>query len=251
MCYVRTYRLTILIIPLLLVYSCNKNNGVTDTITDPIETDHFTFTLYDDLPGSITIPIINEMNNNYDRILNDLDVQSLQKTKIEIWNDETHFQNDMKRDIGINYPGTLGYIYNRTCIRLLNRGNLAHNTVHEFAHVVSLYVNSNFGNNPRWYWEAVATYESGEFFHPQNLSYLVAGNFPTITELNSDYNTGNRKIYEVGYLLSEYILVAWGKEEYVLMIKQNADIENVLGLTTQQFEAGWKNFVITKYLSAG
>jgi hypothetical protein len=249
MFYIRTYNLIFLLLPLLLVNSCNKNSDETDPITGPIESDHFTFTLYDGLPQSIIAPIINEMNNNYNRILNDLDVQSVQKTKVEIWDDETHFQNDMKRDIGINYPGTLGYIYNMTCIRLLNRGNLAHNTVHEFAHIVSLYVNNHFANNPRWFWEAVATYESGEFYNPKNLSYLAAGNFPTITELNSDFNSGNRKIYEVGYLISEYILETWGKESYILMIKLNADIKNVLGVTTQQFETGWKNFVLTKYFS--
>ena len=245
MFYVRICFLIVLMFPMLLVNSCNNNTD--ELITEPTESDYLTFTLYDGLPKSITIPIINEMNNNYDRILNDLDVQSIPIIKIEIWNDETHFQDDMKRDIGINYPGTLGYIYSITCMRLLNRGDLAHNTIHEFAHIVSLHVNNNFGNNPRWFWEAVATYESGEFFNPKNIPYLAAGNFPTIAELNSDFNTGNRKIYEVGYLLSEYILETWGRESYVNMIKQNANIENVLGITTQQFETGWKNFVITKY----
>jgi hypothetical protein len=233
--------------PLLLFNSCNRDTGESDLITGPIESDYLTFELYDDLSQSITIPIINEMNDNYDRILNDLNVQSVQKIKVEIWDDETHFQDDMKRDIGINYPGTLGYIYSITCMRLLNRGDLAHNIIHEFAHIVSLYVNNNFANNPRWFWEAVATYESGEFIHPKNLSYLAAGNFPSIAELNSDFNTGSRKIYEVGYLLSEYILETWGRESYVRMIKLNADIEIVLNVTTEQFETGWKNFVMTKY----
>jgi hypothetical protein len=251
MFYVRAYNLILLLLPLLLVNSCNKNTVASDPTTDPIETEHFIFTLYDGLPGSITTPIINELNNNFDRILNDLNVQSVQKTKIEIWNDETHFQNDMKRDIGVNYPGSTGYIYNRTCLRMLNRGNIAHTAVHEFAHIVSLYVNGNFGNNPRWYWEAVAVYEAGDFINPQSLSYLVSGNFPTIAELNSDYNSGDRKIYQVGYLLSEYIIAEWGKIDYVNMIKQNANIESVLGITTQQFEAGWKNFVMTKYFSGG
>lgn len=247
MFYIRIYFLIIFVLPLLLVSSCNRNTGGSDLITGPTESEHLNFVLYDGLPQSITFPIINEMNNNYDRILNDLNVPSMQKTKVEIWDNETHFQDDMKRDIGMNYPGTLGYIYNITCMRLLNRGNLAHNTIHEFAHIVSLYINNNFGNNPRWFWEAVATYESGEFINPKNLAYLAAGNFPTIAELNSGFNSGNRKIYEVGYLLSEYILATWGRESYIRMIKLNADIQTVLNVTTAEFEIGWKNFVITKY----
>ena len=218
---VRIYFLIVLMLPTMLLNSCN--NSTDELITGPTQSDYLTFALYDGLPQSTTIPIIREINANYDRILNDLDVQTIPKIKIEIWDDETHFQDDMKNDIGINYPGTLGYIYSRTCIRLLNRGDLGHNSVHEFAHVVSLYVNNNFGNNPRWFWEAVATYESEEFFNPKNLSYLVEGDFPTISELNSDFNTGNRKIYEVGYLLSEYILETWGKESYVNMIMKYVD----------------------------
>ena len=90
-----------------------------------------------------------------------------------------------------------------------------------------------------------------EFNNPKNISYLAAGNYPTIAELNSNFNTGNYKIYEVGYLLSEYIIETWSKISYVNMIKQNANIESVLGITTQQFEAGWKNFVMTKYFAGG
>lgn len=247
MFYVKTYFLISVMFLLPLFISCNSNSDESGSITGPAESEYLTFVLHDNLSQSITIPIIKEMNDNYDRILNDLDIQSMQKVKVEIWDDETHFQNDMKRDIGINYPGTLGYIYNITCMRLLNRGDLAHNTLHEFAHIVSMYVNNNFPNNPRWFWEAVATYESREFINPNNLPYLVTGNFPTIEELNSDFNTGNRKIYEVGYLLSEFILDTWGKESFVRMIKLNANIELVLGVNREQFETGWKNFVTTKY----
>ena len=109
-------------------------------------------------------------------------------------------------------------------------------------------VNRQFGNNPRWFWEAVAIYESGEFNDPKNISYLADGNFPTIAELTADFNTGARKIYEVGYLLSEYIIETWGKESYTQMIKNNADIQLVLGINAAQFENGWKDFVTRKYL---
>ena len=56
MCNVRVYNLIFLILPLLLVNSCNKNNVAADPTNGPIETEHFTFTLYDGLPNSITTP---------------------------------------------------------------------------------------------------------------------------------------------------------------------------------------------------
>lgn len=240
-----------MILLLFLNTSCKEDatGPVPDTIT-PVESEHFSFVLYDGLSASTSAPILEKLNTNYDRILDDLSVPSIPKVKIEIWSDETHFQNDMKRDIGTNYWGSTGYIYNKTTLRILRRGdNLPQTALHEFAHIVSLHVNSGFGNNPRWLWEAVATYESGEFVHPRNISYLAAGNFPTLEELNTDYNSGNQKIYAVGYLLSEYIIETWGKENYVRMIKFNANLGTVLNVTTLQFESGWKEFVTGKYLT--
>lgn len=239
-----------IILLLFLNRSCKEDSTGPDpnTIT-PIESEHFSFVLYDGLSASTSTPILEKLNTNYDRILNDLSVPSIPKVKIEIWSDETHFQNDMKRDIGTNYWGSTGYIYNKTTLRILKRGdNLPQTALHEFAHIVSLQVNSSFGNNPRWFWEAVATYESGEFVHPRDIPYLAAGNFPTLEELNTDFNSGNQKIYSVGYLLSEYIIEAWGKESYVRMIKFNANLGPVLNVTTLQFETGWKGFVTKKYL---
>jgi hypothetical protein len=246
--WVRKYFLFVFTILMPLGNSCSNSPSETDPQNiEPVQSDHLTFELYDGLSHSITYPVCERMNQDYDRILNHLDVKSMPRVKVEIWNDETHFQNDMYKDIGMNYPGTYGYVYSKTCIRLLNRGDLAQNTIHEFSHLVSLYVNSNFANNPRWFWEAVAIYEAGEFIHPKNISYLAAGNFPSIEELNSDFNSGNRKIYEIGYILSEYILENWDRARFIQMIKQNANLQAVLNVTTDEFESGWKSFVNGKY----
>lgn len=78
-------------------------------------------------------------------------------------------------------------------------------------------------------------------------SLLAAGNFPIIEELNSNFNEGNYKIYDVGYLLSNYIIHDFGKSAYVNLIRSNANIEETLGISTSQFERGWKKFVINKY----
>jgi hypothetical protein len=215
----------------------------------PLQSEHFVFELYDGLSSSTAAPVLTKLNENYDRILSDLELTSIPKVNVQIWNDETHFQNDMKRDLGVNYWGSTGYVYNRTTVRVLNRNNLPQTVLHEFAHIVSLHVNSSFGNNPRWLWEAVALYEAGDFVHPRNISYLAAGNFPTLEELNTDFNQGNQKIYSVGYLISEYIVAKWGKSKFVQLIKTNANISTTLGITTGQFESVWKEFVTRKYLS--
>lgn len=200
------------------------------------------------MPESILAPIRRKLNHNYLRIMNDLDVNSMNKVTVKIWGNENNFLDDMEHSLGIRYTGASGWVWSSTDIRILNRGNdTAQIILHEFCHAVSLVVNNQIGNNPRWLWEALAIYEAGELRDPKTLSYLVNGNFPTIEELNSDFNTSGNKIYEVGYLLSEFITTQWGKSFYVNLIKSNGNIFQILGISVQQFEEAWKNFVMNKY----
>ena len=239
----------IFIIPLLLGCKKNPENyNISDHFTT--ETGHFSFFLYDELDENIIRPITTKLENNYSRILSDLDVDSMNKVVVRIWNNESNFLDDMESVLGVRYTGSAGWIKGAHDIRILYVGNgTAQNALHEFCHAVSMVVNSQFDNNPRWLWEAVAIYESGEFVDPQTLSYLVEGDFPTLEELNSNFNENNNKIYQVGYLLSEYIIMNWGKNSYVNLIKSNGNIPEVLELTKQEFEENWKNYVTTKYLN--
>lgn len=212
-----------------------------------VEGQYFTYVLYDGLSQSALSPIQRKLEDNYSRVLGDLEVTSMNNVTVRIWNNEILFLDTMQRDIGARYQGASGYVYGSDDIRILYRGNASQTALHEFCHAVSLVVNSGFGNKPRWYWEAVAIYEAGEFRDPGSISYLVSGNFPTIAELNSNFNSGYNKIYEVGFLLSEYIIHEFGKSAYLNLIKSNANIEVTLGITTLQFETGWKTFVMSKY----
>jgi hypothetical protein len=110
-------------------------------------------------------------------------------------------------------------------------------------------INSTIPNNPRWLWEAVALYENDEFVNPRSLPYMVSGNYPTLDELNSDYNSGNQQIYSVGYVLLEYIVETWGMDEVIELIKSNGHISLVLGRTESEFEYGWYQYVEQTYFN--
>ena len=219
------------------------NNGVGSFMSD---SGNFSFVLNNGLTQSILAPIESKLEANYSRVLNDLGIASMSLITIKIYNDETDFLNEMQNDLGVKYPGASGYISKLTEIKMMFRPNSPQIALHEFCHVVSLAVNNRFGNNPRWFWETVAIYEAGEFNNPTSISYLVNGNYPTLEELNSSFNSGY-KIYEVGFILSEYIIHDFGKVALVNLIKSNADIESTLGITVLQFENAWKNFVRNKY----
>jgi len=245
---IKKISLLMLIITFHLFSGCTRASE-TKIIDAVIVVDsHFEYILYDGLPESILIPIQRKLNDNYSRVLNDLEVTNMNKVTVKIWGNETNFLDDMEQTLGRRYIGSSGWVGSSTDIRILNRGNAtAQIALHEFCHAVSLVVNNQIGNNPRWLWEAVAIYEAGEFRDPKTLSYLINGNFPTIEDLNANFTTSGNKIYEVGYLLSEFIITRWGKSFYLNLIKSNGNISQILGLSTLQFEEAWKVFVMNKY----
>ena len=216
---------------------------------EEIPSGHFEFVLYDDLSESIIPDISKKLEDNYSRVLNDLEVNAASKITVKIWNNETNYLNAQQKDLGVKYPGSTGYVYGLKEVRILYRGNSSQTALHEVCHVISMYVNKYIPNNPRWLWEAVALYESREFTNPKSISYLVQGNFPTLAELNSDFNAGNQKIYQVGYLLSEFIINNWEKSGYISIIKSNGNVQNTFGITVNQFEENWKTFVTENYLA--
>jgi hypothetical protein len=141
-----------------------------------------------------------------------------------------------------------GYITGSTELRLLAGGNLTTSVVHEFAHAVSLNMNTRFANNPRWFWETVALYENGEFVNPRSIESVSRGNFPTLQQLNADVNA-DTQIYQLGFLLGDFIVTNWGRPAFLRLIQTNADLASVLGVSAAEFESAWQSYVRQRYLS--
>ena len=239
-------RNVILVITIVLNFiKCQQVTNPSDFVnTDP---NQFQFIIYDQIDSSAIIGAIEELQNNYARILNNLSIEEIPKITIKIWGNYSHFLSDMESDIGVIYNGAAGYIFSPTEIRLFKNSDINKNMVHEFIHIVSMYVNLTIPNNPRWLWETVALYENNEFINPNNISYLEDGDFPTLNELNSDFNA-SKKIYEVGFLLGDYIVEKYGREQFIQLIRSNGDIQSTLRISENEFENQWKIFVQNKYL---
>jgi hypothetical protein len=241
---VKEKSISFVIMVLITITSCKEEHIITsDTPMSP----QFEFILHDNLEESITEPILQKLEMNYERILADLKVNSVSKIQIAIWATSSSFENAMERDLGTRFYGATGYIYNITEIRILNAPDAAQIALHEFAHIVSMYINHSIPNNPRWLWEAVAIYESGEFVDPKNLDYMLRGNYPTISELNTTYNQSNYRIYSVGYILLEFIIERWGMDKVIELVKTNGELQSTLGLSVNEFEESWHIFIKEKY----
>ncbi len=183
-------------------------------------------------PDATLRAVADRLEAEYPRILGNLNVTSHPTVAVRIWQDTTSYFNELERYFGTRLRAT-GYITGPTELRLLAGGNLNTNAVHEFVHAVSLDVNPRFGNNPRWLWETVALYENGEFVHPRSLEFLVNGNFPSLQQLNGDVTTDS-PIYQIGYLLGEFIVSRYGRGPFLRLIETDADLPGVLGVSNRR-----------------
>ena len=212
-----------------------------------MQTAHFQMFASTATPEAMLRAASDRLEAEYARLLSDLGVSSHPIVTVRIWQDATSYYSELTRFFGTRYQAT-GYITGPTELRLLAGSNLNTNVVHEFTHAASLSVNPRFGNNPRWFWETVALYESGEFVHPNLIESVSRGNFPTLQQLNADVNT-DTQIYQLGYLLGEFIVSRYGGDAFIRLIQTNADLQGVLGVSNAEFEAAWRSFVRQKYLS--
>ena len=54
-------------------------------------------------------------------------------------------------------------------------------------------------------------------------------------------------IYEVGYLIAEYIILSWSRTHFVELILTNGNLQQVLGINSAEFMTGWFEFVMKRY----
>ena len=219
---------------------------VAETLEPRLQTEHFRI-LAGRTPESDLRATADRVEQEYSRILTALGLRSVPEITVRVWSDADSYFDALTRYFGVRY-NSVGYITGPTELRLLAGPQLAINTVHEFVHAATLSVNPSFGNNPRWLWEAVALYENGEFIDPRTLPYVVSGAFPTLQQLNADPNAG-RQIYELGYVLGEFIVSTYGRAAYLQLIASNGNLAATLGVSTAEFESAWQSFVRRRYLS--
>lgn len=222
--------------------------AINESLSMRMQTAHFQVFGGPTTPDPMLRAAADQLEAAYAHILSDLGVSSHPTVTVRVWQDATSYYNELTRYFGTRNQAT-GYITGPAELRLLAGSNLNTNVVHEFVHAVSLTVNPRFGNNPRWFWETVALFENGEFVHPRLIdSVALRGIFPTLQQLNADVNT-DTQIYQLGYVLGEFIMSRYGRDAFNRLIQTNADVQGVLGVSTADFEAAWKAFVQQKYLS--
>ena len=233
----------ILLLTLLCLISCDYCEYATE-----LDENNFEYILFDGLTLSDISEISEELETNQHQILNTLNVINMPIVTVKIWTNYDNFLHEMEADIGIRYTGATGYVFGKEELRIYYTNQAPITAIHEFVHLVSMQINETIPNNPRWLWEAVALYLTNDFIDPKSIPNMTSGEYPNLDELNTDYNSSNHSIYNVGYVLLEYIVQTWDMNTVIRLIETNGNIREVLEITVAEFELGWYSFIESEYL---
>jgi hypothetical protein len=201
----------------------------------------------DSAPDGVLRGVADRLEGQRPRVMADLGVAAVRPMTVKVWQDPAAWAAEVQRVFGRSID-TAGYVTGPDELRVLAGPAVERNATHEMSHCVSLYLNPGFANNPRWLWESVALYENGELVDPRTLDYMVAGRPPSLQELDADVSASHR-VYDVGYLVGEFVVSRAGRAGLVALIRANGDTQAVLDLSTAEFEAAWYEYVRDKYLA--
>ncbi len=203
----------------------------------------FELVVHDGLSKADVKHLDDALSAAYPQLLDKLQLDGPPSITVQIWRSEERYQDAMEVALGSRAPGSRGYVTGPRDVRLLYHRQLSaqQEAVHEFAHALSLHVQPDFGNNPRWLWEGLAQYLAGE---SRELSADEDGGVacPGLAQLSSPFDGGGL-VYRFGFSIVDFVARTWDFDAVMALVRSNGDIEQTLGITEQVFESRWCEFV--------
>ena len=258
----------IIVVPTLCSYA-SESYDVAQTlpVSDEFETEHFIFQLYDDLNKNDVLDIVDSLDNNYERIVNDLAPDHVPKTYVhlfrvkESWlkinpkmpggggtvtrehgtdNIWMSFLDGEEIALSIEQLKKVKPSFDHEQVELIF--NLTSVAMHEFTHLVLVSVDERIANNPRWLWESVALFEAGQSLDPVKNGYGLKDIQIPFSELENSFD-----LYMLGYHITDYIVSEWGMPELIQLIKTQGDTKQVLNVFLEDFEKGYWQYLDCKF----
>jgi hypothetical protein len=222
-----------------------------------LKTQHFSMKYSKDIASGDVATLANSLEQNYQRIGNDLQCKPSQMIDVRIYSKRWRYikaTGNWGASGSIEGMGKLHFIFDPA-----QPFEIRKVAIHEFTHTVVLKMlldqnpgisDENFMKKfnvfPVWLWEAVSVYEAAQFRDPKSLAYLQNGKYPSLAELSDRMKGG--KIYECGYTLVEYILSEYGKENLIALIANYGNVQTTFHVSEAKFSKGWYDFISRKYL---
>jgi hypothetical protein len=212
---------------------------------------HFAFQ-YTSLDAANIGAIAVTLEGQYDRILADLGVERMPIVTVTFYVDHSVMVAATQSVAGFIPASASGLVTSENRIHLMSPNapawapfdRMVSNLVHEFAHCASLRLNPRIANNPRWLWESVAIYESGQAVDLRGVPYMAALAPPPFDSLSG---FDNNRVYDVGYSIAEFVVTRWGRPALADLVAANGDTAAVLGVPLPDFQRDWFGFTRQRY----
>lgn len=215
-----------------------------------VRSDHFVIS-YRDIPEEEARHVANTLESHRPRLLKGLGVTN--HPPVTVYLHPT--QRDFDRATG--WKGSKGTSAGPRAIHLSWRRANDKVAIHEFVHTLQLNRLIDYGQKqgwseeefekrfaeqyPRWLWESVSIYLANERVGMSTFATLRrAPQLESFTRENND-------IYLVGYTIGEYVVERWGEQKLAELVGAFGDVHGVLGVSVEEFEKGWHDFVHQRY----
>lgn len=230
--------------------ACNKTEH-------HLKSSHFNFVIKGDIDAVKTTSLIHLLEENYSPVGRFLETRPDSPIEVNIYTSRLQY------GFATGNWGASGSIEGTAKLHFMQQAwdekNVGKIAVHEFTHTVTLKLlinqepkplnskqfDNKFAAFPTWLWEGISIYEAKQFVDPRTLSFMANGHYPELAELNN--RSKGQKIYQVGYILIEYILQKYGHDKLIALIKNYGNIPLTLNVSEKDFMKDWDAFVTKKY----
>lgn len=248
--------LLICIIFFITIVSCGKSityvNNKDDILKLQLENDNFIFFSFDKDKECIK-ELAKVLDENYNRITNNLNVQLKEKIIIEIYPDIKAFHNEIGMPDAPDWIVGIAKEKKIYMVSPFNPGDfhsydsIMQVIVHEFTHVVTFEINSDYGKIPRWLTDGLATYEAKQIPDETYIKEIINMNaIPSLDKLNSNefVSVGG---YALSYTIVEYLVNEYGYDTIISLIKAPRSYKSITGKSKLEFQNAWKYYLKEKY----
>jgi hypothetical protein len=222
------------------------------------ETAHFAFFTPSGTEDAVPL-LADELEANYDRITDDLQVAPDQKFPVYVFGDVGTYHQALGPDAPAASVGTVQGTDIWIVSPLKPSGTLDTQTmvtagVHEFVHALVNYINGSLDKNnyliPIWLNEGLAGYEAGQMTPDWRARITQRVADEAIPSISSDLVPD--RFDQVGGLafsitLVEYMIEEYGFDKIIAIIKAPSEMEATLGITTSELDSAWREYLRETY----
>lgn len=238
--YMKKLALSLIVI-LLFLSGCSAKASLNSDVNFNIKKDSHIEFYYEsnDKPGLEDVEDM--LIRDYDKVISDLNPNSIPTIKVKIYSDYERFYNSLKKANAND--STIAYPVSDSEIHIISPSIANQKYNYMYMEGIALYVFSkNILNqicdmkdiSTSWVAQSIMLYEGRSYSKP---SY---NNLPSVLDIR---DTNNPILNQYGYMFTSYVIDKWGKDGLQKLLKNKGDIKSALGISIEDFDNGWHKYI--------